>query len=281
MWKHEIIDYLNTFDNSTGVKPIHATECFYLGEITSYGDMTLDRTIVQLPYENILIEWHIPRSISTDVSRQATFVVNTTADIVYEQECMFNCGIKQAVDTTADAVQAYVFKYSIKQKEWCIVPCSVAWLKDGSYMQTCEMQFKDGSHKYNKIPSDELTVYANGVRDIVFTLTNLLSCKNITTDTTDPPERVNKKRLKNGKTPLFRYHILTVDISKGRKLANKSPIQNIGIMPVHLCRGHFKEYTEEKPLFGRVTGRFWWQPFARGDAKNGIIDKDYNIKKGE
>jgi len=106
----------------------------------------------------------------------------------------------------------------------------------------------------------------------------VLNCKNISLQPIDPPERLNKKRLKNGKLPLYRYHVLTIDVSKARKLAGKAPIQNVGIMPVHLCRGHFKEYTAEKPLFGHITGRFWWQPFARGKTKNGIIAKDYEIK---
>jgi len=46
---------------------------------------------------------------------------------------------------------------------------------------------------------------------------------------------------------------------------------------IHLCRGHFKEYTKEKPLFGKYTGTYWWQPTMRGNKKKGVIHKDYEV----
>ena len=114
---------------------------------------------------------------------------------------------------------------------------------------------------------------------ITRTILDVLSCKNVNLTPVDPPEKLNKKRIKNGKHPLYRYHVLTVDLDKGRKQSGVGRGANLGTMPVHLCRGHFKEYTDEKPLFGRVTGRFWWQPYARGKAENGVVMKDYEIKK--
>ena len=107
---------------------------------------------------------------------------------------------------------------------------------------------------------------------------NVLSCKNVHLSMVDPPRALNKKRVKNGKLPLYRYHVLEVDLGAGRAQSGKAPRGNAGIMPVHLCRGHFKEYTEERPLFGRVTGRFWWQPCARGNAQRGAVIKDYKIR---
>ena len=50
-----------------------------------------------------------------------------------------------------------------------------------------------------------------------------------------------------------------------------------GLQRVHLCRGHFKEYTNENPLFGKHVGRFWWQPMVRGDKKRGVLNKDYDV----
>jgi len=46
---------------------------------------------------------------------------------------------------------------------------------------------------------------------------------------------------------------------------------------VHMCRGHFKEYTEDHRLFGKYTGLYWWQPYVRGQ-KEGIVIKDYEVK---
>ena len=45
----------------------------------------------------------------------------------------------------------------------------------------------------------------------------------------------------------------------------------------HLCRGHLKTYTADKPLFGKHVGRFWWFPHVRGDKKLGVVLKDYEV----
>lgn len=107
---------------------------------------------------------------------------------------------------------------------------------------------------------------------------NVLNCRNVQLAPLDPPERLNRARVKKGKRPLYRYHVLTVDLKRAQKATNSRDQAQFDMMPVHLCRGHFKEYTEDKPLFGRTTGRFWWQPYARGTAKNGVVIKDYDVR---
>ena len=102
-----------------------------------------------------------------------------------------------------------------------------------------------------------------------------LSCKNITTQDNEPPLKLNKKRKKTGKQELFTYKTLIIKPT-GKKQESQQA-QGLWDNRVHLCRGHFKEYTAEKPLFGRVTGRFWWQPSVRGNVKEGVVMKDYKI----
>jgi hypothetical protein len=48
---------------------------------------------------------------------------------------------------------------------------------------------------------------------------------------------------------------------------------------VHLCRGHFKTYTDDNPLFGKHVGKYYWQPSIRGKNKKGIVAKDYSLEK--
>ncbi|MHB8383745.1 MAG: hypothetical protein ACYDC3_15560 [Candidatus Binataceae bacterium] len=49
---------------------------------------------------------------------------------------------------------------------------------------------------------------------------------------------------------------------------------------MHICRGHFKTYDEENPLFGKLVGTFWWQAHVRGDSRFGTVSKEYNFKAG-
>ena len=125
-----------------------------------------------------------------------------------------------------------------------------------------------GNKKYKLVreDADELTTI-----DLVM---RLLNCKNIGTQKVNPSAKLNKVRIKRGKQPLFTYHILVLKPT-GKK--QESISKNLWDNRIHLQRGHFKTYTEENPLFGNITGRFWWQPHVRGQNKNGIVMKDYVI----
>lgn len=107
----------------------------------------------------------------------------------------------------------------------------------------------------------------------------LLSCKNITTVTIPGKDKLNKKRIKKCKFPITEYKILKIKPTDNKNvyISEKENKGYQGLHRVHLCRGHFKEYTKENPLFGKYVGRFWWQPMVRGDKKRGILNKDYDV----
>lgn len=106
----------------------------------------------------------------------------------------------------------------------------------------------------------------------------LLSCKNITAETIRIDEKLNKRRSKKGKLPLYDYKVLNLILPGNKKEVNKSDLNETSIKQrVHLCRGHFKEYTEKRPLFGKYVGRYWWQAIVRGKG-DGMINKEYQIK---
>ncbi|CCK81223.1 hypothetical protein [Desulfobacula toluolica] len=105
----------------------------------------------------------------------------------------------------------------------------------------------------------------------------LLNCKNVVTEDNHPPAKLNKKRKKKGKQELFVYKTLKLVLPS--KSENKSGTGDSGIkMKIHLCRGHFKNYTKDSPLFGKYTGLYWWQPHVRGNKSEGMVVKDYKIE---
>jgi len=113
---------------------------------------------------------------------------------------------------------------------------------------------------------------------LAVSLFKALSCKNIVASKKLPPERLNKKRTKSGKEPLYTYHTLKVLLPSRRTIGTKADPTGRTVR-LHLCRGHFKEYTTNRPLFGKYTGRYWWQPIARGDKKAGVVMKDYHVEQ--
>ncbi len=100
----------------------------------------------------------------------------------------------------------------------------------------------------------------------------LLSCKNIIT--VKKPGG-NKKKSKTVK-PLVSYYTLQIK-SLSRKLSQNRESRDLWSNRIHFCRGHMREYTRDAPLFGKYVGRFWIPPHVRGNKKQGIIYKDYEV----
>jgi len=106
----------------------------------------------------------------------------------------------------------------------------------------------------------------------------LLNCKNITTETHEPPAALNKARRKKGKQELFTYKTLKLIVPQDKKGPHPKGDPSLDHNRIHFCRGHFKEYTVEAPLFGRIIGLWWWQAHVRGKNRDGIVMKDYKVE---
>lgn len=108
-------------------------------------------------------------------------------------------------------------------------------------------------------------------------INSLLNCINIIHIKNNHPEKLQKARIKRGKLPLQSYYTLELKgvSKKYENMMKKNDPQWAN--RIHLCRGHFKRYTEDKPLFGKYTGLWWWQPAVRGKNKKGVIFKDYEL----
>ena len=106
----------------------------------------------------------------------------------------------------------------------------------------------------------------------------LINSKNVGMEKQEASKNLNNKRVKLGRQPLFTYHTLVLK-PVGKK--QESIPKHLWNNRIHLQRGHFKTYTTDKPLFGHITGRFWWQPHVRGQNKNGVVMKDYSVEMGK
>jgi hypothetical protein len=89
-------------------------------------------------------------------------------------------------------------------------------------------------------------------------------------------EKSMAKSRKNNKTvsgPVS-YSVIEIgirppkDAFTGRRPA-KAELNYERFCPEHIVRGHTKTYSEEAPLFGKITGTFWWSPSVRGDREVG------------
>ena len=107
---------------------------------------------------------------------------------------------------------------------------------------------------------------------------SLMHCKNVRLHSVDPPERVSAKHERKTGRPLTRYHVLNIEPMR-RILDREGEAQTRGLRhALHICRGHFKTFTEDAPLFGRHTGTYWWPAQLRGSSSEGVVEKDYRIR---
>jgi len=109
----------------------------------------------------------------------------------------------------------------------------------------------------------------------VFLSLSFMHCKNVTIESNDP------KRLPNGRisrhSPKITYKTLKIEPMK-KILETEGDIQHNGLKrALHICRGHFKDFTQGPGLFGRNKGLYWWDSQVRGKIENGIVVKDYSV----
>jgi hypothetical protein len=224
---------------------------FHLGDITDILNATknitnIDVKEIKFPYDNIYIDFITPGH--TKLSKLAILV-------------------KQ----TEQGHQIFTMQ--------CEKSCKDGWVAASSYNEWDKTTLSGVTQtlKNLKLEDKERQLDYQGVMaTIAYKTIMLLTCKNIQTETIPAPEALNKKRRKAGKQELFDYHVLNV-VVPSKKRGYHETTEPLSHNRVHLCRGHFKEYTAEHPLFGHYTGLYWWQPHVRGQNKDGMVMKDYNV----
>lgn len=103
-------------------------------------------------------------------------------------------------------------------------------------------------------------------------------CKNVTLEERMPSRQQQRAAVRRGK-PILKWHEIVIDPhaarqpSTGEHRANDHPKRSL-----HIARGHFATYTEDRPLFGKYVGTFWRPAHVRGAAEAGAVFTDYRVK---
>ncbi len=104
----------------------------------------------------------------------------------------------------------------------------------------------------------------------ILNLIEILSCKNVTTETISAPKALNKKREAKGKTPIFEYKVLMLDLPDERAKSAQSSGGTHASPRIHLRRGHIRRLPNKN---------VWVNAAVVGNRKTGVIVKDYSIPK--
>lgn len=127
---------------------------------------------------------------------------------------------------------------------------------------------KMGSETIRKILLDSQSDAENEISILLGTLM-LLNSKNGTQREKKDTTKLSRARIKRGNLPLLEHWTLKLKISRIRENALRNRGLSKTEIRAHIVRGHFKI---------RKTGIYWWSPFVRGDAKRGMVNKDYSVR---
>jgi hypothetical protein len=107
---------------------------------------------------------------------------------------------------------------------------------------------------------------------------SLMNCKNVDLREVGPPQKLSRKHQRQRGVPLTSYYVLDIKPMR-RVLDTEGEAQTKGLAhALHICRGHFKTFTEDAPLFGKRVGTYWWEAQVRGKAEEGVVEKDYRVR---
>lgn len=111
---------------------------------------------------------------------------------------------------------------------------------------------------------------------VLLTAISFVHCRNVTLSDIRRDVKTDAERKGIGKLPLIQHKTLNIGQVKSvvHGVASGEGIRKA----LHVCRGHFKHYGKENPLFGRIVGTVWCPQHARGAAERGTVTKDYKIK---
>ena len=231
-------------------------------------------------------------------SRRIALAIEVTADN-FEAFSWMLPRDKHEVLASPGAIAVIPIFYFDQQKQWIIPPYGVAIpvrKTEGSAELLARAQEAYGGdipRELKRVPleikpirlmperTDELEathpldyILGTAVQDThdeshaIVSLIEVLSCKNVFTETVHAPAALNKKRESKGKTPLFEYKVLVLDPEEKHTPCLKDTSGTHASPRVHLRRGHIRRLPQRN---------IWVNAAVVGSRKAGMLMKDYSV----
>ena len=94
---------------------------------------------------------------------------------------------------------------------------------------------------------------------------SLVNCRNVSTRTVRSPEKLIAKHARNGVALTAAHHVIEIQ-PMIRSVQAVTAESGYSRRAAAVVRGHFKDYSEGKGLFGQHKGMFWWHQRSGGIA---------------
>lgn len=112
----------------------------------------------------------------------------------------------------------------------------------------------------------------------VYLALSFMHCKNITLRPEAVPSKLQKAYLRRHGIPRTVRKTLQIHPSLEVGVYDRTAKgEGEALTPLHICRGHFKDFRSSGGLFGKYKGLYWWDAHVRGKEENGVVSKEYQI----
>lgn len=240
-----------------------------------------DFTSLLLPWNRAWFDYDVPRTMTPDLTAIGFDVRMYEAPDV--PTTFFDSGI--ADDNIPKALEekeagGYIIELAMYLEIGSRVLQEYAqaaiWVKE-----TGEMQSPRNIVRFSDKQTDEyeslMHLFRHFVNPLLFSIC-LINCRNIELVDKRYSRQVMRQATRKGKE-LIKYKELIIEPFKKQVRAEATETRESEIhRALHICRGHFATYSEERPLFGKYSGTFWKPMHVRGSKEYGEIIKDYRIK---
>lgn len=124
---------------------------------------------------------------------------------------------------------------------------------------------------------ESLMAMADGTAGVLALTLGMMHCKNVMPTVVTAEPKQSRRHARRYGQPLTRYHVLDIQPMM-RTLERDGRARQDGLAAaLHRCRGHFKTFRPEAPLFGKLTGQYWWNDHDRGDRNHGTVASAYRV----
>lgn len=123
--------------------------------------------------------------------------------------------------------------------------------------------------------------YAMSYMEPVWAAIGLPLCGNVRLEASPEDQvvgRVGGRKSRRKRRPALHLRTLVIGKHNAREVMEREARAASGEgRALHMRRGHLKTYSEERPLFGRYAGEWFWSPHFAGSAEHGEVVKGYEV----
>ena len=217
----------------------------------------------KLPYPSVMIQYSDSEPIPG-------------TNLIIDYVCLFVeidklSGMNKKFKTYADKYSFAVFPFSPTAVEF------VPYVPVFGYGLVPHNPDENVTHTIELAPCGDSKTLLEMSTDIGEYLCQLLSCRNVeirTKDNDKPKSRLIKNKVAEKTTDIIIKFPGKGILYRGEAIKEIPFHERKKYGITGQKRGHFKTFTEEKPLFGKHVGTWWWSPIFQTRKRDYVVEKE-------